>query len=399
MDKDIFKGKFGLERETLRVDENGALARTSHPFSEENFARDFCENQLEIVTPVCESIDSVIECLNALDEKARDTLSSMGEYLWLYSNPPHFETENDIFIARFFGDEAHKSEYREKLEMRYGKRLMLYSGIHFNFSFDEDFLQINGEGTLMDIKNKVYLKLYKYLSRYSWLLVLLSSASPVYDMSLDGDNLTGDGFDGFGSKRNSEKGYWNKFVPVLDYTDLSSYVKSLNRYIDDGTLISAAELYLPVRLKPPGDNSLDSLVEKGVDHIELRMFDVNPLSPTGIMKEDIEFAHYFMIYLRSLPDFEYTPVLQKIAVENHKAAAGYDISEIKISGYSAIEAALGILEDMSIYFDGEAEVLKNIAWQRDKLIKNNRYCVQIYEKYKTDYHKKMLDDMKKRLLD
>ena len=32
MDKINFEGRFGLERETLRVDTNGRLAQTEHPF-------------------------------------------------------------------------------------------------------------------------------------------------------------------------------------------------------------------------------------------------------------------------------------------------------------------------------------------------------------------------------
>ena len=44
-DKLFYKGKFGLERETLRVDINGRLAQTPHPFTEDgNITRDFCEN-------------------------------------------------------------------------------------------------------------------------------------------------------------------------------------------------------------------------------------------------------------------------------------------------------------------------------------------------------------------
>lgn len=36
-----YKGKFGIERETLRVDKNSRLAQTLHPFDDENLSRDF----------------------------------------------------------------------------------------------------------------------------------------------------------------------------------------------------------------------------------------------------------------------------------------------------------------------------------------------------------------------
>ena len=52
--KYYYAGKFGIERETLRVDSQGKLAQTPHPFgSDEHITRDFCENQIELITPVC----------------------------------------------------------------------------------------------------------------------------------------------------------------------------------------------------------------------------------------------------------------------------------------------------------------------------------------------------------
>ena len=62
MDELFYKGCFGIERETLRVDSNGRLAQTPHPFGDdESLTRDFCENQTEIVTPVCSSIDEAVK--------------------------------------------------------------------------------------------------------------------------------------------------------------------------------------------------------------------------------------------------------------------------------------------------------------------------------------------------
>ena len=138
----IFKGRFGLERETLRVDNSGRLSHTPHPFpDDDHLERDFCENQLELITPVCGSIDSLMLVLRELDEKAKKGVRANDEYLWMNSNPPRFETEDDIPIADFRGDLSFKHDYRLKLEHRYGKRIMLFSGIHFNFSFDEKLMQ------------------------------------------------------------------------------------------------------------------------------------------------------------------------------------------------------------------------------------------------------------------
>lgn len=393
--KYIFDGCFGLERETLRVTENGALAPTPHPFDECPYIdRDFCENQTELITPVCESIDEMFHELERLDYSARKTLEKQGEYFWLCSNPPRIETEDDIPIARFCGAKSFKRKYRENLERRYGKRLMLYCGIHFNFSFSDKFIRsIHTDGSdYKDFKNALYFRLSKQVVRYSWLCVLLTAASPVYDLSLDGDGLYGSGFDGYASRRSGDKGYWNKFVPILDYTDIDAYIASIERYIESGDLFSAGELYLPVRLKPHGENSLRSFSKHGTDHIELRMFDVNPLSEFGFLPSDAEFAHYFLIYLLSLPDFEFTPELQRTAVKNHREAAKYDLSEIKINGYGATDAGLGMLTDMEIFFKDFPAALQNIAFQKRKLLGNNRFCVKVYQRYSGNFQEQMLYD-------
>lgn len=390
-DKRIFDGGFGLERETLRITENGRLAQTSHPFTESSLERDFCENQLEIITPVCKSTDEALEKLGELSDYAEQRLEEQGEYLWLYSNPPRIENEDEIPIARFDGEKMHKSEYRVNLERRYGKRLMLYSGIHFNFSFSDEFLKSQCDtDNFAEFKNSTYLRVFKYASRYSWLIVMLTSASPVCDLSFEKDNAIGTEFDGFASRRNGEKGYWNGFIPRLDYSSLKAYTESVGGYIEKGALFSAGELYLPVRIKPRGENSLQNLAENGADHIELRMFDLNPLAPQGIFAEDLRFAHYFLVYLMSLPDFEFTPKMQKHAVENHKSASDFDLSVTEINGYPAVTVAMGLLDDMSFYFSKFPEVLEIIDIQREKLIGERRYADIIFQSYGNAFHEKML---------
>ena len=401
-EKHMFDGSFGLERETLRVTADGSLARTSHPFGDNKYLdRDFCENQLELITPVCSDTSSLIEVLCEMDREVKRALAKSGEYLWMSSNPPHIGKEDEIMIADFRGKQAFKRDYRVKLESRYGKKTMLYCGIHFNFSFSDKLISSlyddktvkNDDGTpnygYKSFKNSLYFRLSKQVFRYAWLLVMLTAASPVYDSSLDGDGLSGTAFDGYSSMRGGERGYWNKFIPILDYTDLDSYINSVSRYVDSGMLFNAGELYLPVRLKPHTGSDLSALTRHGVNHIELRMFDVNPLSPVGIFREDLEFAHYFLIYLLMLPDFEFTPVLQEAAINNYKAAARYDLSEIKINGYHARDAAIGMLDDMSKYFSGYSRALKIIEIQKEKIIKNERYCVKVYERLSEGFQEGM----------
>lgn len=377
----LFEGKFGIERETLRVDSFGRLAQSPHPFGDDpHITRDFCENQIELVTPVCSSIDEALESLGALDTQVQDALKANGEHLWLYSNPPHFDSEDEIPIAAFTGGHSSKRSYREYLEQKYGKKLMLFSGIHFNFSFSDEFLhERNTENTdFRYFRDALYLRLYKQLMLHSWLLVLLTAASSFYDASLDKSGDCGIIRSRYASIRNSERGYWNQYLPILDHSSLRSFTDSIRRYIKAGFLHSASELYLPVRLKPRGVNTLENLAEHGIDHIELRMFDLNPDAPLGIDGRDLQFAHLLILYLLSLTDFDFTPVLQTEAVRNHKNAALIEPDAF------LNEQAADILHNMEVYFESYEDAQNVIAFERQKLGQKPIICNQIYSNIYTE---------------
>lgn len=362
--ENIFKGYFGIERETLRIDKNGRLARTPHPFVDDpGITRDFCENQIELVTPVCESIEELMKSLDFMDCRVREKLSENGEGIWLYSNPPYFESEDEIPIANFTGTYSSKRKYREVLQTKYGKKLMLFSGIHFNFSFPEELLSDWNESGQdpSDFKNNLYLRLYKQLMKHSWLLVMLTASSSYYDKSLDYPGKRGIIKSRYSSLRNSERGYWNHFVPVLDHSSIGSFVSSIKYYVQKKMLYSASELYLPVRLKPRGLNSLENLVSNGVDHIELRMFDLDPSSELGIDERNLRFTHLFMLYLLSLPDFEFTPQLQEEAIKDHK------LSALALPDSRFIDSADKILDDMKKQFEDFPDVSEIIDFEKEKL--------------------------------
>lgn len=372
-----YSGNFGIERETLRIDSHGRLALTPHPFgNDEHITRDFCENQVELVTPVAKSIDEALGYLEDLDEKTRKALADIGESIWLYSNPPHFENEDDIPIADFTGDHSSKRAYREVLQQKYGKKLMLFSGIHFNFSFTDELLnELNTDNKdFQTFKNELYLRLYKQLMVHSYLLVLLTASSPYYDASLDKDGKSGIIMSEYSSLRNSVRGYWNKFLPILDHRNLKTFTGSIKKHIVTGSLYSASELYLPVRLKPKGVNTLESLAENGVDHIELRMFDLNPSAPLGIDGRDLEFAHLLILYLLSRPDFDFTPELQEKAVKAHKNAALLN-PEAEL-----LERAESVIEEMEKYFGDNEKAAEIISFEKEKI--NGRKVCNSVKYYK-----------------
>lgn len=396
-------GGFGLEKESLRVTSLGHLAHTPHPFPDNaNIDRDFCENQVELITPVCGSVNECCTILKRFHERVEETLYHLEtgrEYLWAFSNPPYVNNAEDIPVARFTGIQQSKSSYREYLAQKYGKYKMLYSGIHFNYSYPKQFIQAVFEQKSADnadnidtLRDDLYLQLAQKGAYYSWLIVALTAASPLSDGSFwrQGDFDT-DGKEGYSSLRCSELGYWNDFIPVLDYSSIDNYVASINRYIERGLLRSASELYYPIRLKPTGSNQLDQL-KNGVNHIEFRMIDLNPLSPFGIMEQDVEFLHQMIAWLTLTPPITLTREEQIELVHNMRSAAHFPLEAVDIIHHGKksdlLTVALQTLEEMQSVL-GETEA---ITFQRSKLLhKEKRYAEQVKAQFEQGFVSKGLE--------
>lgn len=394
-------GNIGIEKESLRVDEEGRAAQTKHPFGKDKkISRDFCENQVEIISGVSKGVDGVYEELNAIQRDVRKILLALPsgrEYLWPFSNPPFFSADEEILIAEFDEDQREKNEYRRYLAGKYGKKLMLYSGIHFNYSFTDEFWRTLFSGadkeTARTKRDAIYLDLAAKLTKNSWLLVYLFAASPVWDDSFLSPALKGC----YASPRCSEIGYWNDFIPLMDYDSPDAYTRKIRGYIDEGRLISAAELYYPVRVKPKGENTLENMEREGIDHIELRMIDLNPLCELGIFKEDIRFLELFIIYLAAAEATTFCERAQVRAVENMKRAAALAEEEIMIENENGtlihiVTAAAEVLDDMADFyreFDDDRGISANLAYQRRKLEdKSFRYAVRVRDLFGEDYQNK-----------
>ena len=379
----ILQAECGLERESLRVTVDGALAQSKHPFpGHRNIDRDFCENQIEIIGDVFNEPEPMNAQLNRLQDEIDSQLIKDGEVLWAFSNPPKISGEDEIPVAEFGGSQRGKSEYRNYLAAKYGKKKMLFSGIHLNFSFAEPLLRASfeqsGEQDFQEYKNDLYLKLARRLTQYAWLVVYLTAASPVLDESFGIESGK------YSSVRCSELGYWNTFTPILDYTDLRRYIVSIARYIDSGDLKAASELYYPVRVKPRGANSLDALLEKGVNHLELRVLDVNPYSRTGIFTEDIKFVHLLLLYLASLPDLVFDKAAQEQAIADVKSAAVFGNEEIK-------RRAESVLKQIAEYTARSLpEFRPVIEYQQAKLREGNSYAERILKSFGSGYAEKAL---------
>ncbi|MCM1180918.1 MAG: hypothetical protein NC347_11715 [Clostridium sp.] len=396
----LLLGEFGLELEGLRVDQDGYLAHTPHPFPDDaHIVRDFCENQVEINTGVEYSPQEAVEALGKYYRQIQDTLSRLPqpEILWAFSNPPYIKNENDIPVAEFTGSDSSKTIYRNYLSDRYGRYKMAFSGIHLNYSFSEELLQCafeqSGQKDYKGYKNHIYLDLAQKLVVYGWIVVAVTAASPLLDSSYVEKGKCGeDVFLGLASVRCSELGYWNFFTPIFDYTDIGSYVDSIQGYIDKGLIQAPSELYYPIRLKPKGPNDLHSLAENGINHIELRMIDVNPLAECGLDARDVAFVQLLICWLITMPEQNISKRQQVQAEQNYKNAAHYDLKTVKIvmpnrEICSVAEAALQVIREMQTFYQGYSkEVQEVLLYQEEKFLDaGKRYAWQIREKFQNGY--------------
>ena len=187
------------------------------------------------------------------------------------------------------------------------------------------------------------------------------------------------------SLRCSEAGYWNDFIPILDYTTLDKYIGSIEALVNEGKLCTPWELYLPVRLKPRGANDLNNL-RKGIDHIELRMIDLNPLYKNGVCKKDLEFIHLMLIYFAASPPFSFNKTEQELAVKNmQESALLKDDIKIRLSpgkSRGIREAAMDVLQDMEAFFSelDSNKIADTLAFQKEKLTdESRRYVNRIFK--------------------
>ncbi len=378
----LFSSAIGLEKENIRINEDGNIALTPHPFGDKArhpfIMTDFSESQVEIGTEVCSNPDQVYDQLENLHDIVTTTIAvenDKKEYLWPISNPPLIADEEQIPVAKYVGESHEKEIYREYLAGKYGKKIMLYCGIHYNFSFDERLImrlhQLMGrQDDFRYLRSEIYLTMAKNCYLYSWFPVLMTAASPIFPESFldEGISVGGGRFLGYSSMRNSQYGYWNKKQIILNYQNLDTYINSIVDTVRRGELYSSSEFYSPVRLKPRGKYLMKNLRENGVNHIELRMLDLNPLDKNGMSKSDMELIEYFLLYLATKPDFEFTEQWQRISYQNHIASAAYDPTSVEIVLPERTEtlqqAALRLIDEMTVFYQ---EKMRRRHWKHCRL--------------------------------
>lgn len=406
---ELLNGNFGIEREGLRITENCRLSQKKHPaiFGDKilnpYITTDFSESQLEVITPPLKSPKETYDFLNSLYDIVAIEIDD--EYIWPQSMPIILRDGENIPVAEFGDDEEGIASrtYRENLINKYGGNKQLISGIHYNFSFDENIIKKLYEDSdkvkeYKNFKDDIYLKVARNYLRYRWLVIYLLGSSSIMHKSYDEActkeecEILEDIYSNEGtiSYRNSDYGYKNKEELFPSYESTIKYVTSINGFVTDKILESHKELYSQVRLKPRDNNDfINSLVQSGINYLEFRSIDINPFCRAGLELEDIEFLHVFSLFLLGNSESDYSK-WQEEAMENQKRISSRGLSEIslikdgievskKVWGIEILENMLKMDKELNL---GKEDIIRNML----EKVNNPKltYAYRIKEKVKRE---------------
>ena len=353
----VLKGvRRGIEKESLRVRRDGRLAATPHPaglgspLTHPHITTDFSESQLEFITGAHASVEA---CLEELTQIHQVVCRHIGdEVLWCASMPCDLPSDDAIPIAQYGSSNVGRAKtvYRVGLAHRYGRRMQMISGIHYNFSLPEaawPALELDA--------NEAYFSLIRNFRRHSWLLLYLFGASPAVCRSfvegrahnlqeLSDDTLYAPHAT---SLRMGPLGYQSEAQASLavSYNSLESYAASLEaaltrpylpyeaigirdgdeyRQLATSLLQIENEFYGTIRPKRRirgGERPLHALRERGVEYVEVRLIDLDPFSPIGIRADTIRFLDVFLLHCLLSDSGPDTPQeIEAIARNQHRVA-------------------------------------------------------------------------------
>ncbi len=321
----------GIEKESLRVRPDGLLAQTLHPqalgatLTHPHITTDFSESQLELITGAHTSVERCLEELTHIHQVVYRHIGD--EVLWCASMPCGLPADQQIPIGRYGTSNVGRAKtvYRLGLAHRYGRRMQAISGIHYNFSLPE-------------VTDAQYFGLIRNFRRASWLLLYLFGASPAVCSSFVAGRrhelqelAPGTLYAPHGtSLRMGRLGYQSDAQASLavSYNSLKSYTASLYdaltkpyppyekigilvggeyRQLNTTLLQIENEFYGTIRPKRRirrGERPLHALRERGVEYVEVRLMDLDPLVPIGIGADTMRFLDVFLLHclLDASPD-------------------------------------------------------------------------------------------------
>ena len=351
--RQVLRGrKVGLEKESLRVATDGGIAQTPHPealgsaLTHPSITTDYSEALLELVTP---PFNHFCDTLRFLDDTQRFVYSQLdNEILWATSMPCVVEGDASIPLAQYGNSNAGlmKTAYRRGLGLRYGRMMQAIAGVHFNYSYPDEFWalyqsEVDDRRDRQSFVSEFYIGMVRNLQRYGWLVPYLFGASPAICASFLGASPTSlERWQKYSyyaphatSLRMGDIGYQNSKEGEagiqVNYNSLDAYIASLTHAIttpypeyekiglvdnDEWQQLNANilqienEYYSSVRPKQiliGEEKPTLALARRGVAYIELRSLDVNAYEPLGISEEQMRFLEAFLLFSLLAPSAPY----------------------------------------------------------------------------------------------
>jgi glutamate--cysteine ligase len=330
----------GFEKECLRVDASGHMAQSFHPaalgskLTHPWITTDYSEALLEFITPPSQDAAFPLRFLRELHRYTAPHLQN--EIMWAGSMPGVLGDDKDIPLADYGHSNTAKIKrvYREGLGLRYGRHMQTIAGVHYNWSLPAEFWKAlyaccGATGDMQGFISERYFGLIRNFLRYSWLIPYLFGASPAVSTSflqgrkpdllaLGEDTLYGP----FATcLRMSDLGYQNRVQAQLNvnFNSLAEYAQALDaaihtpdpfytaigvkdgahwKQLNANVLQIENEFYAgirPKRIGKHGERPAIALQKYGVEYVEVRLFDLNPLVDIGIAPEQSTFADAFLL--------------------------------------------------------------------------------------------------------
>ena len=423
---DLTSIKRGIEKESLRVDSRGLISKKKHPdklgsaLTNSFITTDFSEALLELVTPTFTDTQNCLDFLTDLHSFVHQSIDK--ELLWPMSMPCSIESNEEVAIGEYGSSNSGtmKSVYRKGLAYRYGSKMQAIAGIHYNFSFPDKFFQKIADfrgltnQDLKDMKSDIYLSMARNFRRYEWLYFLLFGASPAFSDTFTEKNLDrfeklpkGSCFQKHAtSLRMGDLGYISEIQDNLNISinSIEEYIQDLKSaltkphvvYENIGEFLGGERIQLntsaiqieneyystirPKRTCPSGERPINILRSQGIEYLELRCVDLDPFSPIGIDRNQIDFLDIFLLLCLT----KESPPLDKrenqYLKENHKRIVNYgrkpdlkiyfEQGEVKVS-----DLANSLLQEMNEIAEEAEGILfrkKNNLWKESLQIQKEK---------------------------
>lgn len=312
----LFSSQFGLEAKKHRILTNGRASRYPYPIDLRSRQHNlylnsgFTDDMLDFETAPVVGSKNAVRQLKMLEQIVISHLRS-DERLWPLSMAPGVVYQHDLDFLKTDFTRTWDQSIHDYLGEKYGIVQEILGDVHINFGLDQDLIQTlydrfyrDQYSTKIDFQNHLYFKLAQSFYLYQWLFTYLYGASPV---STDMPHSMPDDLElPVRSLRNSDYGDDNLPDEQVGYDSLEEHFDQLQAFLDDGTYYSLKEFFGPVRLRHHGTEQLDArtTLAQGIDYLEFRSFDLDPLSRTGISDDTINFLELLLLdsLISPLPD-------------------------------------------------------------------------------------------------